>query len=182
MQIFVKIGIGKTIILDVEASDSVADIKQKIQDKEGISPEDQRLLFSARQLEDGRPVSDYNVQNESTLHLVLRLLGGDVITVINSAEEFKTALESHPGKLIIVDYHATWCGPCIAIKSKIHELAESNRDCIFLSVDVDDNEDITAENDVSAMPTFHFIRDGETIDQVVGANADEVERKIKQHK
>ena len=76
MKIFIKNLIGNTIVIDVNSTDIIAEIKNKINEKDGILPEYQRLSFKGKELYDARTLEDHNIQNEDTLYLYLRLIGG----------------------------------------------------------------------------------------------------------
>lgn len=95
--------------------------------------------------------------------------------------ELNTIIQQQRGNLIVIDFTAAWCGPCKAIKPKIHELAAQNPNVIFIEIDVDDSghESTVAGFGVSAMPTFVFIRNGMVVGQVVGANLADIVAKVR---
>ncbi|CAG0922345.1 unnamed protein product [Notodromas monacha] len=77
---------------------------------------------------------------------------------VKNAEEFNAKLKEAEGKLVVVDFFATWCGPCTQIAPKMEELSKEYTDVVFLKVDVDELEELTTLYNISCMPTFLFFK------------------------
>ncbi|CAH1392479.1 unnamed protein product [Nezara viridula] len=101
---------------------------------------------------------------------------------IKDADDLQNKLKEAGDNLVVIDFHATWCGPCRKIGPKYEEFAGSYPDVMFLKVDVDECEDIAAQYEISVMPTFIFVKNGKKIEAFSGGNEDKLKEVICQLK
>ncbi|XP_011298684.1 thioredoxin-2 [Fopius arisanus] len=105
-----------------------------------------------------------------------------MVVIIKDTEDLKTRLAEAGDKLVIIDFFATWCGPCKVIAPQFEELSNEFTDIVFLKVDIDENEEISTEYEITSMPTFVFIKSGKIVHQFSGASIQKIKDGIEQHK
>ena len=101
---------------------------------------------------------------------------------LKTKADFNTALAGAGGKLVVVDFTASWCGPCQMIAPKFQVMSEEFKDVVFYKVDVDENDETAESQGISAMPTFIFYRDGKKVDSLTGASEAKLRQKLDQLK
>ncbi|GMY26092.1 thioredoxin H5-like [Fagus crenata] len=110
--------------------------------------------------------------------------GASRVTAYHSKDQWKTYFEAtkQTDKLLVIDFSATWCGPCQFIEPTFKELSCKYTDVEFVKIDVDELSSVAQEFAVEAMPTFLFVKKGKVVDKVVGARKDELQKKIEKHR
>ncbi|GAX26773.1 thioredoxin 1 [Fistulifera solaris] len=95
---------------------------------------------------------------------------------------YKSLMEISKTKLVVIDFSAEWCGPCKYIGPIFEKLSDEIDTVVFAKVDVDEADDVAGLCGISAMPTFQFFRNGQKIDELMGANVEALHQKVAQHK
>ncbi|XP_072010518.1 thioredoxin-like isoform X2 [Engystomops pustulosus] len=101
-----------------------------------------------------------------------------MVRYVESLDEFNKALKDAGDKLVVVDFTATWCGPCKMIGPFFDSLSAKYPDVVFLKVDVDDAQEISSSCEIKCMPTFQFFKNGEKVHEFSGANQNSLESKV----
>lgn len=105
-----------------------------------------------------------------------------MVAEVMSSDELKSTLENAGSNLVVIDFFASWCGPCKMIAPKVEELSKEMTDVIFIKVDVDELPDVAAQYEIISMPTFVFIKGGKVLDSFPGANYEKLKLTIQKHK
>ncbi|KAM9426017.1 thioredoxin-like [Pholidichthys leucotaenia] len=105
-----------------------------------------------------------------------------MVRQVGDMDEFKAILKEAGDKLVVVDFTATWCGPCKMIAPLYEKLAKEITDVVFLKVDVDEAEDVSSNCGISCMPTFHFYKNEKKVDELTGANIEALNEKLAKHR
>lgn len=131
-----------------------------------------------------RPSSTLTTTPTSTIQSTLLSLRGGEVTEPTSLQQVQDILmkASAEGKSVVIDFSATWCGPCKMISPLYHQMSEMDQfsNIIFLKIDVDESPDTAAQYNVSAMPTFLFIKQGQVVDKLMGANPDKLKEMLEE--
>jgi len=105
-----------------------------------------------------------------------------MVKAVATKEEFDSELKAAGDKPVVVDFHATWCGPCKIIAPFLEELATKHTDFVVLKIDVDVNEDVAQDCSIEAMPTFLVFKNGNEVDRLMGASKEKLEALFMKHK
>jgi len=105
-----------------------------------------------------------------------------MVHAVTDTDDFKNQLAAAGEKLVVVDFFATWCGPCKMIAPVLEELNKTLEDVVFIKVDVDDIEEVAAEYKITAMPTFIFIKKSEQVAELKGANVEKLKELVEAHR
>ena len=108
-------------------------------------------------------------------------LGASTIKYVNDDLELRRLLRLHAERLVVVDWFATWCGPCRAIKPVYEQLSEENKHVVFIRADIEELPDASAQAGVEAVPCFHFIKGDELVAVLTGADEVKLRELVKQH-
>ena len=105
-----------------------------------------------------------------------------MVKVLDTLDDFKSTINGNEGKLVVIDFFATWCGPCVHLAPEFEKLAEEHTDVVFVKVDVDKNTEASEHVAITCMPTIFFYKNGEQVKKIEGADLDAIKETITNNK